>query len=533
TMIIGDNGQGKSSIGECVVFALYGTTINGSSRCDNLIRQGAKKARVKITVALDDGTVRTITRVRSTRKTELALDDVEVSQAEVNRVLGMDAQTFLAMYNPLYLLCLAESEPNKARQFFTELCVPPSREDVLARLWPNEVELLSGLDLHNPDEVIAEYKREMKVLEDKEQYINGQMEEVRRVISEEPGQPVVAGEELEAVESRLAEIKNRLADINNSLPEKPTQPVLVDINVLQEKMISLRGEYKRLQKLIKPIPSPPEAGQRCRMCGQVLPANLLRQAMTSWEKEAEQVRLANADIEERLKEIAAEGQQLKKKLAQAHKENVLLQMTYQKALSDWDRETAEIRAEITRLNQEAALLEKKLVEAYLAVENARRRKQAVLHLEELEKELTGVQSEYDRKTEILKALMTYRTHWTELMAEQVTRYLDHVSLLLFDTVKTTGEIKPVFRLTFDSKPTPYLSLSERIRAGLELTRMVCALRGVNVPVFIDNTESITHIDEALLAERQVIMARVVAGEGLQIKPVPSISEEAKDKRMSA
>jgi hypothetical protein len=61
---------------------------------------------------------------------------------------------------------------------------------------------------------------------------------------------------------------------------------------------------------------------------------------------------------------------------------------------------------------------------------------------------------------LIDALVAYQFARTELTAKKVADHLERVSLELFETVKTTGEVKPVFRLLYDGKPTPLLSFSE-------------------------------------------------------------------------
>ena len=61
-----------------------------------------------------------------------------------------------------------------------------------------------------------------------------------------------------------------------------------------------------------------------------------------------------------------------------------------------------------------------------------------------------------------------------------------------------------------------LSNSERIKAGLEIANLIINQIGMNIPIFIDNAESIT---EYIAPDTQVIDVRVVDGKGLEVKVV--------------
>lgn len=72
--------------------------------------------------------------------------------------------------------------------------------------------------------------------------------------------------------------------------------------------------------------------------------------------------------------------------------------------------------------------------------------------------------------------------------------MNRVSITLYDVVKSTGEVKDVFRFTYEGRDYICLSHSERIRAGLEVAELIKRLLGVEYPTFIDDVESVPVID---------------------------------------
>lgn len=94
--------------------------------------------------------------------------------------------------------------------------------------------------------------------------------------------------------------------------------------------------------------------------------------------------------------------------------------------------------------------------------------------------------------------------------------LNKVAISLYDVVKTTGEVKDTFKFTYDGRSYDRLSLSEKIRAGMEVTELMKRLTGHNYPVFVDNMESVDDLAN-VRPTGQVIMARCVHGAALSVQ----------------
>lgn len=102
-----------------------------------------------------------------------------------------------------------------------------------------------------------------------------------------------------------------------------------------------------------------------------------------------------------------------------------------------------------------------------------------------------------------------------------------VEIALHEVVKSTGEVKDVFKFTYGGRYYNRLSLSEKIRAGLEVSELVKRLTGRNYPVFIDNMESVDELTN-VRPTGQIIMAKCVRGAALTVKPMgrPQIQRAA-------
>ena len=105
--------------------------------------------------------------------------------------------------------------------------------------------------------------------------------------------------------------------------------------------------------------------------------------------------------------------------------------------------------------------------------------------------------------------------------------MNKVEISLYDVVKSTGEAKDTFKFTYGGRRYDRLSLSEKIRAGMEVSELMKRLTGRNYPVFVDNMESVDDLAN-VRPTGQIIMAKCIANTALQVRPVnPIIHMEQK------
>ena len=91
----------------------------------------------------------------------------------------------------------------------------------------------------------------------------------------------------------------------------------------------------------------------------------------------------------------------------------------------------------------------------------------------------------------------------------------------YDVVKSTGEVKDTFKFTYGGRRYDRLSLSEKIRAGMEVSELMKRLTGRNYPTFVDNMESVDDLAN-VRPSGQVIMAKCVSNAPLQVRPLKPI-----------
>lgn len=130
--------------------------------------------------------------------------------------------------------------------------------------------------------------------------------------------------------------------------------------------------------------------------------------------------------------------------------------------------------------------------------------------------IAEVESLIRDKKHLLSDAILYVGKRAELTFSQLK--MNMVEIALSEVVKSTGELKDVFKFTYGGRYYNRLSLSEKIRAGMEVSELVKRLTGRNYPQFIDNMESVDELAN-VRPTGQIIMAKCIHGAALTVKPM--------------
>ena len=134
--------------------------------------------------------------------------------------------------------------------------------------------------------------------------------------------------------------------------------------------------------------------------------------------------------------------------------------------------------------------------------------------EDFDTRIKAIEDEITKKKIVMKDVILYMSKRAELTFSKLA--LNRVKISLYDVVKTTGELKDVFRFTYNGRRYDRLSLSEKIRAGAEVSELVKRLTGRNYPVFFDNMESVDDLSN-IRPTSQMILAKCVHNAELSVR----------------
>lgn len=138
---------------------------------------------------------------------------------------------------------------------------------------------------------------------------------------------------------------------------------------------------------------------------------------------------------------------------------------------------------------------------------------------DFDREIRQAQDSIGEIKRIMTNVIAYISKRAELTFSQLK--MNKVEISLYDVVKSTGEVKDTFKFTYDGRRYDRLSLSEKIRAGMEVSELMKRLTGRNYPTFVDNMESVDDLAN-VRPTGQVIMAKCVGNAPLQVRPIKPV-----------
>jgi DNA repair exonuclease SbcCD ATPase subunit len=503
--ITGHNGLGKTTIADAIAYAIAGVPFSGEQSLDRLYAMGARDMRVELSVTVD-GEPHTLIRERINDGTAITWDGAQIRQSDIVSMFG-EKDVFLSIFNPLYFI---EVLGDKGRNLL-ERCLPPvSHEAVMERLSEPTRELLKDARILSPDTYLEKLRADIRELESGIVYTEGQRDmlavqsmDAKTKLAAKQSELDALGAEITALEEKYNSADmSALRDFRSTLYSK-YEEVSRDDTIASEtaKAAALfenaRTRYTQENGVLKNL----RPGIACIAC---------KQRVT--EQNIEVVRKSFTDS---LATIAAEGNALKAKLAEL-KAQAEKRSEY---LSDLKAQIQSVEADMEcgglTPDEKLRLDALKKTRDALAAELDALQKMSQSEPSARDNELVRLKGAIAEKRKLESAVKIYAQERYALLFRDFDT-LNKVSLVLYDTVKKTGEVKSVFRFCYDGRPYKFLSLSEKIKAGLELSELVKRLTGSDYPVFIDNGESVPVIDN-VKPSGQIFVSQVVKLAPLEVR----------------
>lgn len=483
--IIGDNFTGKTTISEGIIWGLLGTNLYGSDRVDSLFNTGSKRMKVELSFE-HNGQVHEITRYKAKGSPTIEMDGKKVSQSQIEGMLH-NKEVILSSFLPNYFLSM---DAKAARELLISLMRRIPKEEVIKEFSEPEQEILNRFDLYNTNELLKDLRKDLKQEKEYSIELDGRLQELNNNTEQ------VVPEEKVFDETELTSLINQKAAMENKQPE------LIDTSEVEREIANLRVKYEQTKAKAKETPVAPS--DVCDRCGQKIPESKRKEVMDRYNVELQQVNKHNTEIESQLQNIAELGKIKSEELKKLKAEN-------EKRVNSFTvPDTSEIQQRIIDLtNRKNEVLN----------HNARR-KQIIESMELIKNRKTQIEQDIENNKKAIENLTieintvaSYAAKYAEVQIKQLEPHLDRASIKLYDVVKSTGELKPVFKVLYDEKKQNVLSNSERIRCGIELSNLICKLAEVDLPVFIDNAEGITEFKKP---DRQLFTATVVKGANLAV-----------------
>ena len=489
TIVSGENGRGKTTLGEAITYCLIGTDLTGNERAANrLLNDKSKNMEVAIDFETNEGSHNLI-RTRRGSKNSIYLDGNEVSNNDLIQFYK-DKDTFLSVFNPSYFPGLA---PKQAKEFLNKTLEEVKNEEVFKNISDFEKDLLIKNNFKNPNLFLERKRAELKEIEGDLIYAEGFIAAKKEDI-EIPHELAFDEAELKTLHEKRALLDEKVREL-----KQDEKAPLVDVDSLKKELEFTRNRYIALKEELNNLNNT----VKCPNCNFEIDLDLNRKS-----------RLMNE-----LDKLEKDGKRVADKVKQYETENIKIMELYEKTVENKKTKLKEITDEYKAVSDAIRELENKKRE----VESNNATRDRLLELQKenevkIEKAREDIENSDKRKSEIkmqMDAAKNFNSTKLKIQSENIKQHLNKVEIQL-ERMTKEGEIIDDFKILYDGKEFNILSNSERIKAGLEIANLVMNSTGMKFPIFIDNAESITNYAEL---DAQIIEARVVEGQELKAEVI--------------
>lgn len=573
TVITGGNGRGKSSIADAIAFAVTGCPFFGERGIDRLHNENNPDVAIRMCFVDETGTLHELNRTRRKNRMTITYDGYEIRQLDLADLFG-ERDVFLSIFNPLYFI---EELGEDGKKLLERYLPTIPHETVLSQLSEPVREHLKNETILSPEGSLKRCREEIRGLEERITYLRGQKDLaasqgesheqaeqeltlqadlLRREIAELE-QRQFSSMDVSAMQERLVELSGRYEEAARD-ERADTSKLREQLQLLREKIARREVEkyqskftealaeasarvkdlgvrYQRENAAYKAF----HAGMECPACHRSVTEQSLPEVQAALKKVLSELYAAGSEQRAQLIEL----QEMDKKAADT------FARFKEDDLGKWAAEAAEMEQRCASLAEQASAeteclrAEIQTLTADLEYGNLSQAEYDRLgtcreELRQSEAKIAALQDmtaaqlpDFDREiaqananiAEIKRKMadvIAYISKRAELTFSQLK--MNRVEISLYDVVKSTGEVKDTFKFQYGGRRYDRLSLSEKIRAGMEVSELMKRLTGRNYPVFVDNMESVDDLAN-VRPTGQIIMAKCVSGAALQVKPIRPIA----------
>lgn len=160
--------------------------------------------------------------------------------------------------------------------------------------------------------------------------------------------------------------------------------------------------------------------------------------------------------------------------------------------SEFDKELNDVNAKIEAASNKAGL-------------RAQYNKQTK-QIEDVQSDMKKMAQERAQWEKIEQQLVAYEQEKADIVGKRVNKFFDKCKVSMFSE-KKDGSLAPNCVITMDGRRSATLNKEGTITAGIDVSDAFCRFYGLNMPLFIDDNESLSD-DNYVTSERQVITLSV-------------------------
>ena len=566
TSITGGNGRGKSSIADAIAFAVTGLPFFGERGNDRLVSEQSDGLFIALRFVDDTGTEHELTRRWDKSHTDITYDAQPVKQSNLTEMFG-EKDVFLSIFNPLYFI---EELGDKGKDLLERHLPAIPKEAVMAQLSESVRDHLSGEEFLSPEGYLKRLREQTDEAKKSAIYLQGQLDQAQSLMMENTAKETALrkrltelteeqtalaqkqydGIDVSALQSHMADLSAQYADLAGDRGSGGADARLLELTqklgerraavyvpkyaehiaAARERVKTLGAQYHEQASVFANI-----AGKRiCPTCRRAVTEADLPKLKETYDQVVGGILAEGRTEQAKLDELLELEQKARETFEQFRADDVAKLESEIEAVNA-EQDTGDSAAEdMERLRNTIQELTTKLEYGNLDSDKYDRLKACADEIRQAEAELSALrntaapspdelQAKLDKvneSAEVCKAKMKDAAQFiakkTEMLAAMLR--MNRVEISLYDVMKTTGEVKDTFKFTYNGRRYDRLSLSEKIRAGMELSELMKRLTGRNYPVFVDNMESVDDLAN-VRPTGQVLMARCVKNAELRLTPM--------------
>ncbi|TCZ76072.1 ATPase [Paenibacillus albiflavus] len=486
TKITGENAKGKSSILEAISFTLYGTDVLGSKTDPTPTNYEYDFVRSDLLLSIDDKQV-LLGRGIEKGKNTFYINEVPSKATEFDELVKslFDKDLFLSLFNPSYFFTLNWTEQ---RALLLKYASAPTSKEVFAEMSRTSPEQkLKDITLNPAAEKLAELTKKHSLSDLDKIHRDNKNKQDKAYIAEQSRTKTLQ-EQLERYPAADIDVDATVNEKNRLIEQiKEIEETTTSADVTNRQINTLNAQIQSLQERISasatkwPALKDEPIQDTCRTCKQPLDESAIADVTADKEQRKAQYQANHKALVNQRKELEAE-------LAGIQYIDVSVQL---EKIRELDHQMLPLSESIKSFDQRLQLLG---------------------DIDQAKANEAATHKSLNESIFILDAIKAFAAKEAELQAAKVQSLFSTLSIRLFETLKN-GEIKSTFEIEMDDKVYRKLSLSEGIRAGLELRDVLSEQSGIVAPCFVDNAESITRFKQP---NGQLITARVVSEQELNI-----------------
>lgn len=524
--VTGENGSGKTTLAESIPFILFNKGIFGERiNSEPITKTGEIKKDYNQKLMLDveiDGNLYTIKKliVKKSIK-EMSINGKPFNkkkdfEAKLIELFGFDDDEYLLFSNPKYFNSLTNKE---ARNYLIGLIDQKSDLEIVEQ-YKNENgtedDFLIHVKTNISKEITLDQQLNMKLCEESDIDADIKSNDIKIESKKETLQELTNIDNKEKVDvESLTKQRTELENQINNAQENNKQILEMesnqagyrrDIATLQDQLKAVTNEIERHPEKVKELENlrkliadefdelnSKEVKAICALCGQEN-AKDLDKVEKNKQVELNKIEARGKAIAEQLKEketelknLQTKSEYLRNKIDITNKQLSALTFTNKRM------DTTELQAKLNTINKAIGGQD---------------------YIIKINKEIDKLESVREQKLKALDNIVFERKILEEILKlkattieEQVNADLDSIKVKLFE-IKKNGNVKPIFTVTHKGIDFARMNNAKQINAGIELLNFIQNKKGVQIPIFVDNAESVNKIHKT---ESQTIELYVTTG----------------------